>query len=194
MEKQQMISRIREIRKARGLTLAEVAERCTPPTTAVTIGRLETGVRSLSVNWLERIAAALEVDPKSLIAQAHDETIAVAALLSAEGPHAAGEPLTLRSPAPSPATIGMIVRVSQGDYRAGDQLWLEQLPPPRFAEALNTDILVPRPVGRFAFGRLAEIEGTRIRLIPTRPSSRQSVISDAPWVARVHTLIRQFQP
>ncbi|RXL42674.1 XRE family transcriptional regulator, partial [Citrobacter sp. AAK_AS5] len=35
-----MMSRLREIRKSRGLTLAEVAALCTPPTTAVTIGRL----------------------------------------------------------------------------------------------------------------------------------------------------------
>lgn len=187
-----MISRVREIRKAKGLTLAEVAERCDPPTTAVTIGRLETGVRSLSVSWLERIAAALEVDPKSLIAETGQENIPVAALLSTEGPHAASEPMTLHLPTPPAATVGLVVRASQGDYRAGDTIWLEQLPPERFMEALNMDILVPRPVGRFAFGRLAAIEGSRIQLIPARPGSRQTVISDAPWVGRVHTLIRQF--
>lgn len=187
-----MISRIREVRRAKGMTLAEVAARCNPPTTAVTIGRLETGVRSLSVSWLSRIAEALDVDPKSLIAEAGDETIPVAALLSAEGPHAASEPMVLRSPIPGAATIGLVVRASQGDYRAGDVLWLEQLPPERFAEALNMDILVPRPVGRFAFGRMAQIEGTRIQLVPARPGSRQTVISDAPWVGRVRTLIREF--
>ncbi|HKX36332.1 MAG TPA: helix-turn-helix transcriptional regulator, partial [Rhizorhapis sp.] len=44
-----MITCIREIRKAKGLTLEDVAQRCDPPTTAQTIGRLETGTRTVSV-------------------------------------------------------------------------------------------------------------------------------------------------
>ena len=55
-----MQSRIRDVRRAKGLTLADVAERCTPPTTAQTIGRLETGMRVLSLIWINRIADALE--------------------------------------------------------------------------------------------------------------------------------------
>ena len=46
-----MITRIREVRRARGLTLDEVARRCVPSTTAQTIGRLETGTRTVSVGW-----------------------------------------------------------------------------------------------------------------------------------------------
>ena len=61
--------RLREIRKAKGLTLQQVAERVRPtPTTAQTIGRLETGMRTLSIEWVEKIAAALEVDPAELLA------------------------------------------------------------------------------------------------------------------------------
>ena len=56
-----MSNRIRDIRKAKGLTLADVAAACTPPTTAQTIGRLETGTRTLSLVWLNRIADALGV-------------------------------------------------------------------------------------------------------------------------------------
>ena len=37
-----MITRIREVRKAKGLTLEQVGALCDPPTTAQTIGRLET--------------------------------------------------------------------------------------------------------------------------------------------------------
>ena len=43
-----MITCIRDIRRAKGLTLQEVADRCVPPTTAQTIGRLETGTRAPS--------------------------------------------------------------------------------------------------------------------------------------------------
>jgi transcriptional regulator with XRE-family HTH domain len=62
-----MINRIREIRKAKGMTLADLGEACHPPTTAQTIGRLETGMRNLSTKWMERIGAALGVDPAVLV-------------------------------------------------------------------------------------------------------------------------------
>jgi transcriptional regulator with XRE-family HTH domain len=42
-----MITRIREVRRARGMTLDDVARRCTPATTPQTIGRLETGTRTV---------------------------------------------------------------------------------------------------------------------------------------------------
>ncbi|WP_164157970.1 helix-turn-helix domain-containing protein, partial [Sandarakinorhabdus rubra] len=62
-----MQTRIRDVRKARGLTLADVAAACVPPTTPQTIGRLETGTRTVSIDWLERIAAALDVPASTLV-------------------------------------------------------------------------------------------------------------------------------
>ena len=187
-----MMSRLREIRKSRGLTLAEVAALCSPPTTAVTIGRLETGTRQLTVPWIEKLAVALQVEPRELIAQEGDTAIAVAAQLTAEGAQPLSEPLQIHAPTPLAGTIGLMVRDSQGDYRAGDQLWLEQLPPDRFAEAVNTDVLIPRQVGRFTFGRLVATEGNRLHILPARPGARQTVIADAPWLGRVQALIRRF--
>ena len=187
-----MMSRLREIRKSRGLTLAEVAALCTPPTTAVTIGRLETGTRQLTVPWIEKLAAALQIEPRELIAQEGDTTIAVAAQLTADGAQPLTEQLNLHAPTPLAGTIGLVIRDSQGDYRAGDQLWLEQLPPDRFSEAVNTDVLIPRSVGRFVFGRLVATEGNRLQILPARPGARQTVVADAPWVGRVQALIRRF--
>jgi transcriptional regulator with XRE-family HTH domain len=185
-----MRNRLREIRKARGLTLADVAARCTPPTTAVTIGRLETGTRQLTVTWIARLSEALGIEPRELIAQEGDTTIPVAAQLTAGGADALSAPILLSAPRPHAGAIALIVRHSQGDYRAGDQLWLEQLQPDRFAEAVNTDILVPRPVGRFVFGRLVATDAGRLQILPARPGSRQTVVADAPWIGRVRTLIR----
>lgn len=62
-----MLTRIREVRKGKGLTLADVAERCRPATTPQTIGRLETGTRTVSVGWLNRIADALGVEAAELV-------------------------------------------------------------------------------------------------------------------------------
>lgn len=187
-----MMSRLREIRKAKGYTLADVASRCEPATTAVTIGRLETGTRQLTVPWIERLSSALEVEPRDLIAQEGDMRIAVAAQLTADGAQSLTTPLVLHPPSPPAGTIGLIVRDSQGDYRAGDQLWLEQLPAERFADAINTDILVPRTVGRFTFGRLVATNGSKLHILPSRPGSRQTVVADAPWIARLVLLVRNF--
>ncbi len=185
-----MKNRLRELRKARNLTLADVAARCRPETTAVTIGRLETGTRQLTLAWLDRLAAALAVDPGEILAQPGDTRVPVAATLDADGPHALSATLDFQPPVPGAGHIGLLVRASQGDYRAGDQLWLEQLPPERFSEAINTDILVPRPVGRFAFGRLLATSDGRLHLLPARPGSRQAVLAEAPWIARTRLLIR----
>ncbi|MBU0669784.1 MAG: helix-turn-helix transcriptional regulator, partial [Alphaproteobacteria bacterium] len=62
-----MINRIRDIRKQKGWTLADLAEACSPPTTPQTVGRLETGMRNLSLKWMERIAGALGVEPEMLV-------------------------------------------------------------------------------------------------------------------------------
>jgi transcriptional regulator with XRE-family HTH domain len=76
-----MINRIREIRRQKGLTLADVAARCTPATTAQTIGRLETGTRSLSLKWMNRIGAALGIDPELLVRAGDDAQAQVVARL-----------------------------------------------------------------------------------------------------------------
>jgi len=191
-----MITRIREVRKARNLTLQQVADRCEPRTTAQTIGRLETGSRTVSVGWLNRIANALGVEPSELVTMPDRADIPVAAVLRADGAVAPPKPAALLPPVPGGAMVGLRIEVAQGDYRAGDQLWLERLDPPAFARALNRDVLVPRPGGRFAFGRLAATapgnDGGRVQLLPLTPGARQQVIPDAPWVAVARALIREL--
>jgi DNA-binding Xre family transcriptional regulator len=60
-----MTTSIRAIRKQRGLTLQQLAD--TVGTTPQTIQRLETGNMSVSVDWLERIAGALSLEPADLL-------------------------------------------------------------------------------------------------------------------------------
>ena len=81
-----MITRIREVRKARGTTLDDVARRCQPQTMPQTIGRLETGTRTVSVGWLNRIAHALGVDAQDLVAAGDTPAeFKVAAVIGASG-------------------------------------------------------------------------------------------------------------
>jgi transcriptional regulator with XRE-family HTH domain len=185
-----MLTRIREVRKAKGLTLDDVAARCQPPTTAQTIGRLETGTRTVSVGWLNRIAAALEVPSSDLVSLPLRTEVPVAAILGGNGPDAPTRPLTLLPPTPGAGQIGITVETSQGAYRSGDQLWADQLPPSDFARAINRDILCPRPAGRFGFGRLVAVEGNRVQIVPLTPGARQQVLSDLPRLAVVRQLVR----
>ena len=53
-----------------------------------------------------------------------------------------------------------------GDYRAGDEIWCQTLRPEDFGRALNRDVLVPRPAGRFLFGRLINRDGEKLQILP----------------------------
>ncbi|MEZ0497283.1 helix-turn-helix domain-containing protein [Sphingomonas sp. IW22] len=185
-----MITAIREVRRARGLTLDDVARRCDPPTTAQTIGRLETGTRTVSVAWLNRIARALEVEAADLVRLPERPDLPVAALVDREGAWAPQRPEHIVPPALQPGLIAVRVTGGVGDYRAGDELWCERLAPDAFGRALNRDVLVPRPAGRFAFGRLIDREGGRLHLLPPGSGARQQVIADPPWLALAIRLVR----
>jgi transcriptional regulator with XRE-family HTH domain len=185
-----VITRIREVRKAKHMTLHEVAAACVPPTTAQTIGRLETGMRTVSVGWLNRIAAALGVEPSELVTLPDRVDVPVAAVLGPDGAVAPKRTTALLPPVPGGNFVGVLVEAAVGEYRAGDSLWLERLGPDDFAKAVNRDVLVPRAVGRFAFGRLAATEGGKLQILPLSLGARQLVVADAAWIGVARTLIR----
>ena len=188
-----MINRIRDIRRTRNLTLADVAARCVPPTTAQTIGRLETGMRQLSLVWMNRIAAALGVEPELLV---RAENGAAPQFVARLGEHGA-EPLPAPRDAILPtalagdgALLALAVEAGAGDYRGGDQVWLRQVQPEHFARLFNRDVLAPRSGGRFAFGRLIDGDGVRFALLPPGAGQRQIVIESPPWLAVAEMLVR----
>lgn len=185
-----MITRIREVRRARGMTLDEVARACTPPTTPQTIGRLETGTRTVSVGWLNRIAQALRVDAADLVDNPDRSELQVVAVLGANGATAPKRQALVVPPRPAGDQIAMIVSASIGDYRAGDEIWCEHLDPEDYGRALNRDVLVPRPAGRFLFGRLIGREDGKLHLLPPGAGGRQSVVADPPWAAMAIRLVR----
>jgi transcriptional regulator with XRE-family HTH domain len=189
-----MITAIREVRRAKGLTLADVAARCVPPTTAQTVGRLETGTRTVSVAWLNRIANALGVTAADLVQLPDRIDIPVAAILDGEGAHAPRHETVVAQPHPAPGFVAITVGAGVGDYRAGDEIWCELLAPDAFAAALNRDILVPRPTGRFIFGRLIgrDTADRKLHILPAGHGVRQQVIADPPWIGRAIKLIRSL--
>jgi len=193
-----MITRIREVRRARNMTLQDVADRCDPPTPPQTIGRLETGTRTVSMSWFSRIARALAVDPADLVEIPQREDVPVAAILGASGAHAPRKAAVVVPPTPAPGQVAILVEAGIGDYRAGDELWLDRLDPEGFARAMNRDVLVPRPAGRFLFGRLigrdapTRKEGGKLQLLPLGPGARQQVLADPPWLAVAVKLVRSL--
>lgn len=190
-----MINRIRDIRREKGMTLAEVAAACRPATTAQTIGRLETGMRNLSLVWMNRIAAALGVEPELLVKREDAPPAQFVARLGENG----AEALSAPRDAILPTELGgehplvcLSIETPQGEYRAGDQLWLRQMPPENAPRMINRDVLVPRSGGRFAFGRLIDRQGTRVGLLPPGIGQRQIVVDRPQWIAVAEMLVRKL--
>ncbi len=188
-----MINRIRDIRREKGMTLAELAEACDPPTTPQTIGRLETGMRNLSIKWMDRIARALGVDPEMLVRSESTVRAQVVALLGGAGAEALPTPRDALLPTElsgDDIRVVLAIEASAGEYRAGDQLWLRQVALADAAAAINRDVLVPRKGGRFAFGRLIDRQGGRVGVLPVGAGQKQQVVEDPAWIAVAEMLVR----
>lgn len=196
-----MINRIREIRKAKGMTLADLGAACRPPTTAQTIGRLETGMRNLSTKWMERIGTALGVDPEVLVRSGNIACAQVIAELGAAEPEALKTRRDAILPTEMAAREGdepmlvLEVTAPTGEYRPGDTVWLKQMDAwsakdGDFLAAMNRDCLVPRPGGRFAFGRLIDRRGPKLGILPAQAGQKQQVIDNPDWLAVAVMLVR----
>jgi hypothetical protein len=177
------------------MTLAEVAAACDPPTTAQTIGRLETGMRNLSLAWMNKIGKALGVDPELLVKGEAAEQPQIVARLTEAG----AEPLPAPRDAILPSALGgdaplvcLAIDAPQGEYRAGDQLWLRQHAPEEAGQLSNRDVLAPRAGGRFAFGRLIDRKGSLVGLLPPGAGQRQIVIDNPAWLAVAEMLVRRL--
>src|SRR5438552_14257632 len=135
------------------MTLDDVARRCDPPTTPQTIGRLETGSRTVSIGWLNRIAIALGVEAQDLVQGGNNAELKVAAVVGAGGAMAPRKTAIVIPPHVEQGQLGVLVAGSVRDYRAGDELWCDTPAPEKFARALNRDLLLPRPPDHFPSGR-----------------------------------------
>lgn len=185
-----MLTRIREVRRARGMTLDDVARSCDPATTPQTIGRLETGMRTVSVGWLNRIAKALGVDAQDLVQGGETADLKVAAILGPRGAQAPGKSAIIVPPHAEDGQIAILVGFSIGDYRSGDQIWCNMIAPEDYASALNRDVLIPRPAGRFLFGRLINRDEEKLQILPLETGSRQQVVANPQWLGVAVRLVR----
>ena len=88
--------------------------------------------------------------------------------------------------------VAVAVQSGVGDYRSGDEIWCLRLSPEAFGSALNRDVLLPRPAGRFLFGRLIGREEGKLHLLPLGRGRRQLVIADPAWMGMATKLIRSL--
>jgi len=54
------------------------------------------------------------------------------------------------------------------------------------------DVLVPRPGGRFIFGRLLGRDASKLHLLPLEAGARQQVVTDPAWIAKAVRLVRKL--
>jgi hypothetical protein len=174
------------------MTLDDVAKQCDPPTTPQTIGRLETGTRTVSIGWLNRIARALGVEAQDLVQGGETSDLKVAALLGPGGALAPKRSAIVVPPRIDEGQIAVIVTASVGDYRSGDEIWCETLGADDYGQALNRDVLVPRPAGRFLFGRLINRDDQKLQILPLESGGRQQVVTNPPWLAVASKLVRSL--
>lgn len=106
-----MENRISQLRRAQGLTLQQLADRV--GTTNQQISHLEKGRRKLSIDWMERLAAALACQPFELLSA------------PPKGIASSGEMLTERE-------RDLIAVFRQLDKPEQDVLWEALLPMIRF--------------------------------------------------------------
>ena len=114
----------------------------------------------------------------------------VIAVLGVQGATAPRGTAVVVAPRPKPNHVAITVSASNGDYRAGDEIWCDMVEPDGFGAALNRDVLVPRPAGRFLFGRLIDRDGERLQLLPPGAGGRQQIVANPPWIAVATRLVR----
>ena len=146
----------------------------------------------MSVGWLNRIAAALGVDAQDLVQAGETAQLNVAALLGPGGATAPRRAAIVVPPRIDDGLIAVIVSAGIGDYRSGDEIWCETLQPGDYARALNRDVLVPRPAGRFLFGRLINRDDEKLQVLPLEAGGRQQVVANPPWLGVASKLVRSL--
>ena len=67
---------MKALREAADLSRPQLAALCVPPTNYQQIEKLEKGQRRLTIEWVERIAKALRVDPQMLVSGEPDFALA----------------------------------------------------------------------------------------------------------------------
>src|SRR3546814_7189299 len=106
------------------------------------------------------LAGALGGEAPKRVQPPQDTRLTITAHLGADGARAPTRTEQALTARPGEDMAAVRVTSSIGDYRAGDEIWCRRIEGD-WASALNRDILVPRPAGRFFFARLLGVDGDK---------------------------------
>ncbi len=189
---QRLTTRIRELRKTRGFTLQQLAERV--GTTAQTIQRLETDNMSVSVDWLQRIAPALGVDPAVLLeANASSRAVRYLGKLGIDCTVKSAQISdTHQVPVEVPGKDPMAVRLKGrlGPYEAGTLLIADRLDNEEHEMADGRDCLVEVLDGRLLFRRIVVGREGLAALVPYEAARTVDRDLRLAWIAPILMSVR----
>ncbi len=185
-----MQNRLRQHRRARNLTLAQVAGAL--GTTPQTVSRLETEVMTLSTDWLAKFATLFDVDPAALLDTPGTKPVEHLGLVDAHGMvrNAGGENFALVLPAG--ASFAVRLSNATGRYDAHDILIANRLDGEALTQALGQDALVGLGDGRVLLRRPID-DGTGTKtLIPLDGGPDILYGVEPAWIAKIVMRVSYF--
>ncbi|WP_420561249.1 helix-turn-helix domain-containing protein [Tepidicaulis sp.] len=149
------MNNIRQLRKAQGMTQAELARRL--ETSVATISRLESADIRLSADWLTRIAEALGARMGELIEERGRPALAALGHIRADGwavPGALPDSAGLLGDVPLADPVQVLIGADQGGFKAGEVLIADRLPSFQIPQLYNRPCLAGLEDGRARLARL----------------------------------------
>jgi transcriptional regulator with XRE-family HTH domain len=188
-----MQTRIREFRKLRGLTLKELADKI--KTTPQTVQRLETANMTVSMDWLEKIARALLVEPADLLGPRSNHDVKLIGRISEQGLVIASsqdkDPV-VHLQVPSDNCVAVRLDLTHGDYVAGTILIANKLRQEDITNAYGRDCIVKVKNGQTMLCRVIRGRGETLTLIQLQNGGVIQYDQEIDWVAVIVMSIKYY--
>ena len=187
--------RVRELRKERGWTLQQLADRI--GTTAQTVQRLETKNMTVSTDWLERFGRAFSVDPIELLVSSGSADLALRGDIASDG-----RLLPLQGNEAGSLDVGALMRVTDpvavrltdqcNGHPAGTVLICERLSGRNMENAIGHDALAALSEDDIVYGRVLRGQAESFSVVPHRQGARVWYDVQISWLALPRAAIRRL--
>lgn len=177
-------NRIRQVRKAKGLTQAQLARLV--GSTAATISRLETTDMTLSTRWVERLGSALGISPGDLLITpnhiVHVPHLGVFDDTGIVQNHAASAHALAPLQLLFENTLGARLSVDLGPYKANDFVVARLVPYEQLRLLIGKDCLFRAPTGAIWLRKLIAIKDDILTLEDSATYASFFPFSHFDWV------------
>jgi transcriptional regulator with XRE-family HTH domain len=188
-----MVTRIKQVRKQRSLTLQRLAD--IVGTTAQTIQRLETGKMTMSVEWLERIAKAFDMNAAMLLNSYAGPSVPLIGEVVSDGAvkRLSSSTRRIEIAVPVEDPIAVTLRERFGPYEPGTVLIGTRFAHPKARDVDGRDALVELASGRMLFRRVVYGRGGPTAFVPYEDGSPVERNLEIAWIAPVVMAVRYMQ-